>query len=216
MALKIFASLSVAQWAYHSLLCYAVVYGNLCSRVTADSDVVWHGNVTSPDVTTFSASVHRVSGSMKYLKQVSFLIISLNSEHTQTYNCFTALWILSGTTRVSRYLKKHSPTHTNVVINHPLSASSIHYNPWHPPCSIYVPDSLIHYVSPSFIWSASWPGTSTSYSIHFFTQPLSSFRSTCRYHRNLFCCSTEIMSSEPNLSALYLELYLVASCYTSI
>jgi len=29
-----------------------------------------------------------------------------------------------------------------MVINHPLSASSIYYNPWHPPCSIYVPDSL--------------------------------------------------------------------------
>ena len=41
---------------------------------------------------------------------------------------------------------------------------------------------------------------STSYSIHFFTQPLSSFRSTCPYHYNLFCCSTEIMSSNPWLS----------------
>ena len=28
------------------------------------------------------------------------------------YNHFTALWILSGTTRVSRVQKKHSPTHT--------------------------------------------------------------------------------------------------------
>jgi len=40
---------------------------------------------------------------------------------------------------------------------------------------------------------------STSYSIHFFTQSLSSFRSTCPYHRNLFCCSTEIMSTNPSL-----------------
>jgi len=29
-----------------------------------------------------------------------------------------------------------------VVINHPLSASSIYYDPWHPPCSICVLDSL--------------------------------------------------------------------------
>jgi len=29
-----------------------------------------------------------------------------------------------------------------MVINHPLSPSSIYYNSWHPPCSIYVPDSL--------------------------------------------------------------------------
>ena len=29
-----------------------------------------------------------------------------------------------------------------VVISHPLSASSIYYDPQHPPCSNYVPDSL--------------------------------------------------------------------------
>jgi len=41
---------------------------------------------------------------------------------------------------------------------------------------------------------------STSNSTHFFTQSLSSFFSTCLYHRKLFCCSTEIMSSNPSLS----------------
>ena len=41
---------------------------------------------------------------------------------------------------------------------------------------------------------------STSYSINFFTQSLSSFRNTCPYHRSLFCCSTEIMLSNPSLS----------------
>jgi len=40
---------------------------------------------------------------------------------------------------------------------------------------------------------------STSYFIHFFTQSSSSFRNACPYHRNLFCCSTEIMSSSPRL-----------------
>jgi len=49
---------------------------------------------------------------------------------------------------------------------------------------------------------------STSYSIHFFTQSLSSFHSTCPYHCNMFCWSTEIMSSNPSLSTLYLELCL--------
>jgi len=39
-----------------------------------------------------------------------------------------------------------------------------------------------------------------SYSIHFFTQSLSSFCNTCLYHRSPFCCSTEIMSSNPSLS----------------
>jgi len=41
---------------------------------------------------------------------------------------------------------------------------------------------------------------SLSYSIHFFTQSLSSFRNRCPYHRNLFSCSTEIMSPIPTLS----------------
>jgi len=41
---------------------------------------------------------------------------------------------------------------------------------------------------------------STSCSIHFFTQSLSSFRNTSPYHHNLFRFSTEIMSSSPNLS----------------
>ena len=38
---------------------------------------------------------------------------------------------------------------------------------------------------------------STSYSIHFFTQLLSSLHSTCPYYRNLFFCSTKIMSPNP-------------------
>jgi len=40
---------------------------------------------------------------------------------------------------------------------------------------------------------------STSYSIHVFTQSVSSFRSTCPYDRNLFCCSINIISSLPSL-----------------
>ena len=42
--------------------------------------------------------------------------------------------------------------------------------------------------------------SSTSYPTHFFTQSVSSFHSTCPYHRNLFCCSINIISSIPSLS----------------
>ena len=41
---------------------------------------------------------------------------------------------------------------------------------------------------------------STSYSIYFFTQSMSSFCNRCPYHHNLFCCSTKIISSILNLS----------------
>jgi len=61
---------------------------------------------------------------------------------------------------------------------------------------------FFHNLSPSFLWSSSWPGTPTSYSIHFFTQSLSSFRNTCPYHHNLFRCSTEIMSPSLPLNCL--------------
>jgi len=44
-------------------------------------------------------SVSKFSSSQQYL--------------SHTHNRFTALWNLSGTTRVSRYQKKHSPTHTH-------------------------------------------------------------------------------------------------------
>ena len=75
---------------------------------------------------------------------------------------------------------------------------------------------FFHNFSPSFLCLPLSLAPSTSYSIHFFTQSLSSFCSTCPYHRNLLCCSKEIMSSNPSLSTLYLEFYLVASCHTSI
>ena len=57
------------------------------------------------------------------------------------YNHFTALWTLSGKTRVSRYQKSIHPLTPIVVINHPLSASSIFYDPSfrEDPCSICVP-----------------------------------------------------------------------------
>jgi len=58
----------------------------------------------------------------------------------------------------------------------------------------------LHSLSPRPFWSTSWSGASTSYSIHFFTQSVSSFRNTCPYHHNLFCCSINIISSIPSLS----------------
>ena len=107
-----------------------------------------------------------------------------------------ALWILSGKTQVSWYQKKHSPTHTHRGHQISLSALSIH-DPWHPPYSIHVLYIFFSTISLQVFFGLPLGlAPSTSYSIHFFTQSLSSFRSTCPYHRNLFCCSTEIMSSD--------------------
>jgi len=102
-----------------------------------------------------------------------------------THNRFTALWILSGTTRVSLYQKNHSPTHTYRGHQLSLSASSICYDPWHPPCSIYVLESFSTISLKVFFRQSLGLAPTTSYSIRFFTQSLSSFRSRCPYHHNL-------------------------------
>jgi len=102
---------------------------------------------------------------------------------------------LSGTTRVSRYhQKKHSPTHHP---DHPIFISFFHLlqslasslfklHAWQSLCttSLHVLFGLTLGLGPS-----------TSYSIHFLTQSVSSFRSTCPHHRSLFCCSINIISS---------------------
>ena len=104
---------------------------------------------------------------------------------------------LSCTTRNSRYQKKHSPTYTSpdhqssfICILHILQLmifSLFNLHAWHSFCTISV---QVFFGLPLGI------APCTSYTIHFFTQSLSSFRSTC----NLFCCSTEIISSNPRLS----------------
>ena len=123
-------------------------------------------------------------------------------KHTHTHNHIMTLWIFSGTTQVSRYQKKHSPTHT--YRGHQSSLTRCLH--------------LLRSMASSLFNPRAWPSFSTiclqvlyglplglvalltSYSTHFFTQSLSSFRNTCPYLRNLFCCSTKIMSSNRSLS----------------
>ena len=119
--------------------------------------------------------------------------------HTYTIyidNRFTALWILSGTTRVSQYQKKHSPTHT--YHGHDLSLICFLHLLQSTTSSLFNLRARQSFSTISLQFFFGLPIGQAS-SIHFFTKSLSSFRSTCPYHRNLFCCSTEIMSSNPTL-----------------
>jgi len=102
---------------------------------------------------------------------------------------------LSGTTRVSRYQKKHSPTHH--PNHHPIFISFFHL-PRSIASSLFKLRAWQSYSTTSFhvLWSTSW----SAYSIHFFAQSMSFFRSKCPYHCNLFCCSVNIISSIPSLS----------------
>jgi len=58
---------------------------------------------------------------------------------------------------------------------------------------------FFHNLPPKFslVYLLAWH---TALHTPYFTQSLSSFRNTNPYHCNLFCCSTEIMSSNPSLS----------------
>jgi len=114
-----------------------------------------------------------------------------------------ALWTLSRTTRVRWYQKKHSSTHT--YRGHQLSLICFLHLLWSKASSLL---NLRAWQSFSTISLQVFFGLplglppSTSYSIHFFTQSLSSFHSTCPYYRNLFCYITEILSSNPSLSLI--------------
>jgi len=119
-------------------------------------------------------------------------------EHTQQQQLFYSP--LSGTTWVSWYQKKHSPTHH--PDHHPIFASFFH-----------LPQSIASSLFKLCAWQSFCTTSlnvlfglplglepSTSYSIHFFTQSVSSFCNTCPCYRNLFCCSINIISSIPSLS----------------
>ena len=96
-----------------------------------------------------------------------------NNTHTHTHTRFTALWILSGKTRVSWYQKKHSPTHT--YRGHQSSLICfIHLHP-----SFHCLTVFFHNLSPSFLWSTSWPGT-LHFILHTFLLPLIVIFSQCQ------------------------------------
>ena len=93
---------------------------------------------------------------------------------------------LSGTTRVGRYQKKHSPAHT-----HPGQRTSFitFLNlQWSTASSLFSLRAWQSSRTTSFQVLSGLPlglEPSTSYSMHFFTQSSSSFRSTCPYQRSL-------------------------------
>jgi len=117
---------------------------------------------------------------------------------------------LSGTTWVSRYQKKHSPTHH--PDHHPIFISFFHL-PRSIASSLFKLRAWQSLCTTSFHVLFGLPlglEPSTSYSIHFFTQSVSSFCSTWPYHRNQFCCSINIISPIlVFLSTPYLKLCLL-------
>ena len=85
--------------------------------------------ITSVEQTLISSHTRRQLLTLKHTTKVLLYWLSISQSHSHAiataillimityynyyYNRFTAHWTLSGTTRVSQYQKKHSPTHTN-------------------------------------------------------------------------------------------------------
>jgi len=129
-----------------------------------------------------------------------------------------ALWTLSGTTRVSRYQQKHSPTHTYrgsqsslICFLHLLrSMASSLFNP----CALQSFSTISLHVffgyllvwhSPPHIPYISSPNHCILFTAHAHTI------TACFAEVSRLCHLTLV-----SLSTLYLEFYLVASCHTSI
>jgi len=100
-----------------------------------------------------------------------------------------------------------------VVINHPLSASSVYYDPWHPPCSIHATDSLFPQSRSKFC-SVYLLACQPALHAPYISSPkyyLLCATHACPYHRNRFCCIVLRLRDLilVSLSTLYLEFYLV-------
>jgi len=166
-----------------------------------------------------------------HLSNLSICLSVMLVDHDQTHTHTTVLRLYGlclgqpGWASTRRNIHPLTPI---VVINCPLYASSnsIYYDPMHPSCSIHTPDNLFPQSLSKSLWSTSWPDT-LHFILHTFLHPIivlilinclnpNHFRNTCPYYRNLFRCSTEIMSSNPSLSTPYLEFCLVISRHTSI
>jgi len=147
-------------------------------------------------------SLHVCSDFMPYC-----YMLTLDHTHTHT----TVLWLSgfcpgqSGRAGTRRNIHPLTPI---VVINRPLSSLS---NTIH----IFLPVQFtclavfFHNLSPGFLWSTSWTGT-LNFILHTFLHPIIVF---FPQHMPITIAAC---FANPSLSALYLELILVASRHTSI
>jgi len=113
--------------------------------------------------------------------------------------CLSVPLQISGCSRHTHTPPKHLPTHT--YRGHQSSLN----------CFIHLLRTIIpvqstrltvffRNLSPSFLWSTSWPGT-LHFILHTFLHPIIVFLSQHNpYHRHLICCSIKIMLPIPGLS----------------
>ena len=124
-------------------------------------------------------------------------------QHTHTHSHFMALWNFFRD-NLGEPVPEETFTHSHLswssVVPYLLYPSITIHHPWHPPCSIYVPDSLFPQSLSKFslVYVLAWhPPLHTPY--------ISSPNHCLLFAAHAIpsqpvCCSTEIMSSNPSLS----------------
>jgi len=120
----------------------------------------------SPQNPLSTTSNHVFFGLLLYLTPLLCNLCSFHWLHTQQQPFYDPL---SGTTRVSRYQKKHSPTHHP---DHPIFISFFHL-PQSIASSLFKLRAWQSFCTTSLLLGLEPPA---SYSIHFFTQSVSSFQ----------------------------------------
>jgi len=124
------------------------------------------------DDNTMDATLSRLIGAPTFVIPTILCRMPFLAHTHKLHNRFTAFGFCPGQPGWAGTRRNIHPLAPIMVINHPLSASSIYYDPWHPLCSIYVPDTVFFCnVSLSFLWSTSWPG-SLRFILHTFLHPV--------------------------------------------
>jgi len=173
---------------------------NLHTSKTANQTIMYHVNSEYLQLGFTNMHIHVTTSLSKQHNKVSTIQQQQQQQQQLLYGP------LSGTTR---YQKKHSPTHQ--PDHHPIfisffqllrstASSLIKLRAWQSICttSLHVLFGLPLSLEPS-----------TSYSIHFFTQSVSSFRNRCPYLRNLFAVVLKLYDLFlVFFSTPYSELYL--------
>jgi len=122
--------------------CIVCIMQWLMTYVTADGWVFQSATVVTPANDCCRTDLPRDSRLSRpldgFCSASPAVYMSATHTHTHTRPYGFCMW-QPGWAGTRRSIHPLTPI---MVISHPLYASSIYYDPWHPPCSIYVHDSI--------------------------------------------------------------------------
>jgi len=155
------------------------------------------------------------SAALSLSKKNNVVLLTHNIAWVRFMSILYGLWL-------NRYFHMHTHTHTHacpfygsldIVWDNPVSRYQKKHSPTHPcrgrQSSLICFIHLLWSIASSLFSLRAWQSFSTiSFQVFFGTSWPDTlyFCSTCPYHHNLFCCSIKIMSSNPGLSTVTFTL----------